>query len=296
MQLSKYFLIRNYKYLFGILLILGLSALSLAFQNNSDEFDNAKREVILRGIGHQLLLQSGDRTSRVLPITKIAENEYQLNFQNELAFKPDSLVSTTRRLLLKDQRASEYLVKVMDSGTAKVAYGFAVSKNKKDDILSCKGREYPKARYVIKVNIKPPTTNSTERGILIGGIPLLAFVGFMFFRSAKPIEVRPVAPNSETFTFGSVLFEAQKHQVTIGELIIDLTGTETRLLQIFASSPNQIIERSRLQKEIWEDEGIIVGRSLDMFISKLRKKLDADPTVKIVNIRAKGYKLSMNSF
>jgi DNA-binding response OmpR family regulator len=76
---------------------------------------------------------------------------------------------------------------------------------------------------------------------------------------------------------------------------IELTRTEARVLRIFALSPNEVIERSRLQKEIWEDEGIIVGRSLDMFISKLRKKLEFDPTIKIVVIRGKGYKLEINA-
>jgi DNA-binding response OmpR family regulator len=50
-----------------------------------------------------------------------------------------------------------------------------------------------------------------------------------------------------------------------------------------------------LQKEIWEDEGIIVGRSLDVFISKLRKKLENDSAVKLVNIHGKGYKLEIDS-
>ncbi|MDQ1149658.1 DNA-binding response OmpR family regulator [Sphingobacterium zeae] len=52
-----------------------------------------------------------------------------------------------------------------------------------------------------------------------------------------------------------------------------------------------MIIRSRLQKEIWEDEGVIVGRSLDMFISKLRKKLETVPDINIVVVRGKGYKL-----
>jgi DNA-binding response OmpR family regulator len=60
-------------------------------------------------------------------------------------------------------------------------------------------------------------------------------------------------------------------------------------------SPNEVIERSRLQKEIWEDEGVIVGRSLDMFISKLRKKLEPDPNISIVVIRGKGYKLEISA-
>jgi DNA-binding response OmpR family regulator len=91
------------------------------------------------------------------------------------------------------------------------------------------------------------------------------------------------------------LFDAKNKKLIIGGKTIDLTGTETRVLLIFASSPNEIIERSRLQKEIWEDEGVIVGRSLDMFISKLRKKLELDPNIKIVVIRGKGYKLEVSN-
>lgn len=74
---------------------------------------------------------------------------------------------------------------------------------------------------------------------------------------------------------------------------IDLTATESRVLRIFAMSPNMAIERNRIQKEIWEDEGVIVGRSLDMFISKLRKKLEMDEGVKIVVIRGIGYRLEV---
>ncbi|MNX32910.1 Response regulator MprA [compost metagenome] len=96
-------------------------------------------------------------------------------------------------------------------------------------------------------------------------------------------------------TLGAVLFDAKNRKLIINGKTIDLTGTETRVLSIFALSPNETIERSRLQKEIWEDEGVIVGRSLDMFISKLRKKLELDPNTKIVVIRGKGYRLEITS-
>jgi DNA-binding response OmpR family regulator len=75
---------------------------------------------------------------------------------------------------------------------------------------------------------------------------------------------------------------------------IELTAKENKLLLIFARSPNTVIERGRLQKEIWEDEGVIVGRSLDMFISKLRKKLEGDLSIQLINIHGKGYKLEVN--
>jgi DNA-binding response OmpR family regulator len=95
------------------------------------------------------------------------------------------------------------------------------------------------------------------------------------------------------FTLGAVLFDDKNRKLMLNEQTIDLTGTESRVLRIFALSPNETIDRSRLQKEIWEDEGVIVGRSLDMCISKLRKKLEFDPNIKIVVIRGKGYKLEI---
>jgi hypothetical protein len=62
---------------------------------------------------------------------------------------------------------------------------------------------------------------------------------------------------------------------TTGSDDFDIARREVLLPRI--GSPNETIERSRLQKETWEDEGVIMGRSLDMFISKLRKKLDLTP-------------------
>jgi DNA-binding response OmpR family regulator len=132
-----------------------------------------------------------------------------------------------------------------------------------------------------------------RNGYLLGSVPLLAFVGLILLRSSKPQKALSDDQHAKTFTLGSALFDAQLRQLTINKEIIELTGTETRLLLIFASSPNETIERRRLQKEIWEDEGIIVGRSLDMFISKLRKKLELDPNIKIAVIRGKGYKLEI---
>ena len=72
-----------------------------------------------------------------------------------------------------------------------------------------------------------------------------------------------------------------------------LTNKEARLLYILTNSPNTVVERNLLQKEVWENEGVIVTRSLDMFISKLRKKLNGDTNVKILNAHGKGYKLEI---
>jgi DNA-binding winged helix-turn-helix (wHTH) protein len=282
------------KYLYGLILLSFISVICAAFSMVSgDDFDIARREVLLRRIGHELLLQSGDSASRVLPVKKIAENEYQIRFENDLTFQPDSLVNTTRRLLAKDPLARDYVVNVLNCGNSSVAYGYAISKNKKDDIVSCIGREQPRACYMINIKFKPTGINTAKNGYLLGSLPFLAFVGFIFLRSVKPRRALPDGQYTSMFTLGSVLFDAKNRKLIINGKTIDLTGTETRVLLIFALSPNETIERSRLQKEIWEDEGVIVGRSLDMFISKLRKKLEFDPNIKIVVIRGKGYKLEI---
>ncbi|MES2426625.1 MAG: winged helix-turn-helix domain-containing protein [Bacteroidota bacterium] len=297
MPVSRNLLSGKGKYLFGSIILVFICAVCVAFSMaGSDDFDISRREVLLRRIGDELLLQSGDRTSRVLPVKKIAENEYQISFENELTFKPDSLVNTTRRLLSQDPIARDYVVNVLNAGNSGVAYGYAISKNKKDDIVACRGRSQPKAHYLINIKFKPTVINIAKHGYLLGSLPLLAFVGFLFFRSAKPRRTSPGdGQHTSMITLGSVLFDAKNRKLMINEKTTDLTGTETRLLLIFASSPNETIERSRLQKEIWEDEGIIVGRSLDMFISKLRKKLEVDPNINIVVIRSKGYKLEINA-
>ncbi|NEU08388.1 winged helix-turn-helix transcriptional regulator [Flavihumibacter sp. R14] len=295
MQISRDLPSGKRKYLFGILLLLSVAAICAAFSmTGSDGFDIARREVVLRRIGDELLIQSGDNTSRVLPVKKIAENEYQIRFENKLTFQPDSLVNTTRRLLAKDPLARDYVVNVLKCDNASVAYGFAISGNKKDDIVPCRGRVQPTACYMINIKFKPTGINTAKSAYLLGGLPLLAFVGFIFLRSVKPQRPLPDSQYTDEFTLGSVLFDAKNRKLIINGKTIDLTGTETRVLRIFALSPNETIERIRLQKEIWEDEGVIVGRSLDMFISKLRKKLELDPHIKIAVVRGKGYKLEIS--
>jgi DNA-binding winged helix-turn-helix (wHTH) protein len=285
----------RHKYLLGLVSLLFISVICAAFgMNSSDDFDTARREVLLRGIGHELLLQSGDSTSRVLPVKKIAANEYQISFEQELYFRSDSLVNTTRRLLAQDPQAMDYIVKVLNCANSSVAYGFAIADNKKDDIVACLRREQPRACYMINIQFKPAGSTIDRNRLLIGTLPLLAFVGFVFLRSVKPR--RAAVENNQTegiYQIGAVVFDVNNRKLIINEKPVDLTGTETRLFRIFANSPDEIIERSRLQKEIWEDEGVIVGRSLDMFISKLRKKLETEPGINIVVVRGKGYRLEV---
>ncbi len=294
-MLKSNFLPVKRKYLGGLLLLMFISIICVAFSMTDNDFDFARREILLRRIGHEILLQSGDSTSRVLPVKKIAENEYQVSFEHAFTFQPEYLVNTTRRLLAKDPLSSGYVVNVVNCANASVAYGYAISKNKKDDIVACIGRKQPIACYMINITFKPTGIITAKNGYLLGSFAVLAFVGFVFFKPVKPQKALPGSQHTGIFTLGLISFDAENRKLMLNGRTTELTKTETRVLRIFALSPNEAIARSRLQKEIWEDEGIIVGRSLDMFISKLRKKLEIDPTIKIVVIRGKGYKLEINA-
>lgn len=278
------------KYLFAFILVL-IAVVSMAYNMSGDDFDTSRREVLLRKIGDEILLQSGDSTSRVLPVKKIAENEYQIGFEKDLTFQPEFLVNTTRRLLGNDAGARDYVVNVLNCGNSSVMYGYAISGDKKNDIIACKGRQQPRACYLINIKFKPTGINTVKNRYVLASLALLAFVSLIFLRPAKSKKALPEIQSAGTFQLGSVLFDPENRKLMLNGQTIELTVTESRVLAIFALSPNKIIERSRLQKEIWEDEGVIVGRSLDMFISKLRKKLEFDPSIKIVVIRGKGYKL-----
>ena len=280
------------KFVIALLLLVLISL--VFFVNTNSDFDLSRREVLLRRIGHEILLQSGDSTSRVLPIEKIAENEYQISFEKEFSFVTDSLVNTTQRLLAKDYHVTDYIVNIINCDNSSVAYGYAISKSKKEDVFACVGRKQPIACYKINIKFKPSDIVTINYKYYLVGLAFLLIIGFVFWKIKSKKEL-PKIDSNKLFTFGSVVFDAQKRQLEIKDETIDLTATETRLLLIFASSPNETIERSRLQKEIWEDEGVIVGRSLDMFISKLRKKLELDPNINIVVIRGKGYKFEVLS-
>lgn len=297
MPVTLNFLSGKRKYTFGAILLMLISVISMAFSiTGDDKFDMSRREVLLRKIGDELLLQSGDSTSRVLPVEKIAENEYQIKFEQELTFQTDSLVNITGRVLANDPLGSDYVVNVLNCGKTAVTYGYAISKNKKDNIVACKTRKQPKECYIIDIKFKPSGLHAAKNQYLLGGLSFLAFIGFVFLSSFKPRRsLSEQTSDTRVITLGSILFDAKNRKLIIHGNTTELTGTESRLLLIFALSPNKIIERSRLQKEIWEDEGVIVGRSLDMFISKLRKKLELDPRINIIVVRSKGYKLEINS-
>lgn len=97
------------------------------------------------------------------------------------------------------------------------------------------------------------------------------------------------------YRLGEFSFDTQKQILTHGDEKIKLTTKENELLSLLAANANNILERNYALKTIWIDDNYFNARSMDVYITKLRKHLRADPSVGIINIHGKGYKLIVPS-
>lgn len=275
-----------------LLLVAGLTltATILVETNHRDKFLATRAELVIREIGHYLLLHAGDSTSRVLPV-KTGPNSFQLGFENQFSFMPDSLVTIVQRSLRAAHLPMNYLVQVFDCNALEMVYGFEVWAPS-HKVEPCLGRVQPKGCYTIKITFTRPIKSvGISAGYYYGtfgllGIALIALVWFKY-RSAR----KSPAINESVTRVGTLEFDETNGYLKREDKIIQLSNKELKLLKILASNVNRLVDRDQLQNEIWMSDGVITGRSLDMFVSKLRKKLSDDSSIKIVNVHGRGYRL-----
>jgi DNA-binding response OmpR family regulator len=81
--------------------------------------------------------------------------------------------------------------------------------------------------------------------------------------------------------------------LTLDSKSVKLTTKESELLKLLCNNANNVLERNFALKSIWINDNYFNARSMDVYITKLRKYLKEDPAVEILNIHGKGYKLIM---
>lgn len=286
-------------YRINLLLIALFLLMPFSWSQDSPEENHV--EVSLRMIGHQLLLKTGDQESRVLPI-KTDGKSFVISFEKELTILPDDLITVIDSVLGISKIAEGYQVEVKTCDTNEVVHSYERLPNTNDQ-LPCRGRTLPKACYEIHIRllgeIKPVLEENTEKPkdtsyastlktlIALGLLSVLAF--YLYSRKRKS-EV-----NTNKIYIGQFQFDPLNTALVLGDQKIELTAKEADLLQLLHENLNETVEREIILNRVWGDEGDYVGRTLDVFISKLRKKLEADPEVKIVNVRGVGYRLVVSS-
>lgn len=93
------------------------------------------------------------------------------------------------------------------------------------------------------------------------------------------------------YKIGRFTFDTQKQVLMIDDKVTKLTTKESELLSLLCAHVNEILERNYALKTIWIDDNYFNARSMDVYITKLRKHLKDDPQIEIINIHGKGYKL-----
>jgi DNA-binding response OmpR family regulator len=99
--------------------------------------------------------------------------------------------------------------------------------------------------------------------------------------------------SQDVFQLGRLKFDTQKQQLMDGEKVIKLTTKESELLKLLCNNANKVLERNFALKTIWVDDNYFNARSMDVYITKLRKHLKDEPSIEIINVHGKGYKLVM---
>ena len=107
--------------------------------------------------------------------------------------------------------------------------------------------------------------------------------------SAKEIKVPP------KLKMGNYVLEVSNQLLLHHELKQQLTLKEAELLQLFFENKNTVLKREDILNQIWKDDNYFIGRSLDVFISRLRKYLKSDDRIRIINIHGVGFKLDFQS-
>ncbi len=280
--------------IFGVLFFC-MSSFTIAQENNNDFSKRVK--ISLREVGNQLLLANNDTVSLILPVIKKDDVTYQLSFKNQLSFEPNTIVSIVKSVFEKSSLSKDYIVEVLQCSNNEVAYSYEINKEIEKTIIPCAGRVLPENCYTIVVTFFDTSSNNSSGYLLFFYGFILLFFVLLLIKVYQKRKRR--APQKNELVNGKIIgsfeFYPEQNKLVKRPLEINLSKKECELLEIFISRPNQIIKREELTKKVWEDHGVFVGRSLDTYISKLRKKLQDDDSIQLINIHGIGYKLEVNS-
>ncbi|WP_051568261.1 winged helix-turn-helix domain-containing protein [Crocinitomix catalasitica] len=281
------------KHLFVLFLI------TLVIPNVKAETAQQKMNIVLRSIAHEFLLQIGDKSSRILPV-EIIDNRYVVRFEKHFAYEPDMLLFASTKVLEEQQLSESFIVEVEKCETNEIIHAFETNLKDEDKMQPCKGRALPEGCYVfyftllessvaVPIEVQEKTASNLIYWILflLGFIILVAY--FYLYTKKKRSK-----SDSNLIEIGQYQYDQKGMLLLLKAQTIELSSKESDLLYLLFTNENKTLEREYILKVVWGDEGDYVGRTLDVFISKLRKKLEADPSLKIVNVRGVGYRFVMN--
>lgn len=263
-------------------------------RTHTDHFPE-KVNLALRRTAHYLLTEMGDSSSTITPVQQLDANSWEL--QIERHFNYDRLPELLQQSLEVHGIRSNYDVAVLKCSDNTLQLGYNFWDFRKNNSAPCGGREMEQGCYNLQVHfIRPETGIAAGNGTLVWllaacGLLTGIFLTTRYRRKQVPSPDIQTAETDHLLLFGQSKFDLANQRLISGNQAHRLTYREAKLLQLFASHPNRLLERDFILQSVWADEGILVGRSVDVFVSRLRKLLRDDPTVRLVAVHGVGYRL-----
>ncbi|MFT6997387.1 MAG: hypothetical protein ACJAQ4_001140 [Cryomorphaceae bacterium] len=274
-----------------LILLVSFSVLASTVSGSDDEFSN-KVNLALRQTGDALLLHEGDSTSVVPPIAQNGANEYVLEMNDGFNYK--ELPYFLKRALKDYGIDQPYQLMVRSCETGALVLGFNRAAIERDSV-ACRDRSQDIHCAMIHIQFSPQESKEEKSfaGLAWLLIPVAGLGGIFLFRKKETHLQDEVL--EEGMKLGNYRFNSKNQKLAIGDQEFDLTFRESKLLNHFAVHANEVLNRDDIMAAVWEDEGIVVGRSLDVFISRLRKILKADSSVSIKTVHGVGYRLEIQN-
>jgi DNA-binding response OmpR family regulator len=114
----------------------------------------------------------------------------------------------------------------------------------------------------------------------------------LILRMNELLRRRSAVQSPESISIGKYIFYANKQELWLGgQIHSKLSHRENELLTLLIQHKNQVLDRKAVLLKLWGDDNFFNTRTMDVFITKLRKHLQLDPSVEIINMRGVGYKL-----
>lgn len=273
----------------GFLLFTGFPA--FAASEKMEDLDPEKVNLALRRTADGLLRLAGDNSSRIPAVEQAGPLVWHIRLEQTFRYEQLPMLLQNSLDLYEIHRPYQVAIKRCEDAGIDLGYhqfDFLQNKN-----VPCSGRELSTSCHYIEISFLKTAIESrlwlAKSGFLL--LILASVFGFWFFYKRKLSGIASSTTESDCLSLGNSKLDVNGQQLICGELRQSLTFRETKLLRLFASSPNQLLERDFILSQVWADEGVLVGRSIDVFVSRLRKKIAADPSIGIVAIHGVGYRL-----
>lgn len=293
--------------IFFLLIALGaIGLLAVVTLNETPEVDaRPEREIArsaqlaLRQIAHELLKCNGDATTLIPAVEVTAPFEFFLPIGQPLDY--DQLLSIAPGIFQSHGLELPYSLSLQDCTTNDLVLGYNWSPEMRTPNAACSGRDRPDDEcHHLKLSIASAFDLPIQRTAFLPYLLLLLFgaggLGWSLSRrNPLPDQEEPAAANSSQRKISArTTFDVVHQQLTIDEQPIELTFREAKLLNYLVEHTNEVLDRETIHAAVWGSEGVMVGRSLDVFISRLRKKMAPDGTIEIGTIHGIGYRLTVS--